>query len=220
MPYKDPEKRKQYYRTYMKKWREENKETCKKYREKRKEKQREYDKEYYSKNKEKQIKYSKEWREKNIERAREYDKEYYYKNKKKKSEYKKEWRKKNVEYMKKKKKEYYHNNIHDNIQFKLSHRLRNRLYFAIRNNQKAGSAVDDLGCTIEELKIHLENQFQEGMTWENWKHDGWHIDHIKPLSKFDLTDPVQFKEAVHYTNLQPLWWNENLQKRDKWVDKG
>ena len=220
MPYKDAETRKRYYRTYMKTWREENKETCKKYREKRKEKQREYDKEYYSKNKEKQLKYSKEWREKNIERAREYDKEYYYKNKKKKNDYFKEWRKKNLKYVNTKKREYYHNNIHDNIQFKLSHRLRNRLYFAIRNNQKVGSAVDDLGCTIEELKIHLENQFQEGMTWENWKHDGWHIDHIKPLSKFDLTDPVQFKEAVHYTNLQPLWWNENLKKRDKWVDRG
>lgn len=50
------------------------------------------------------------------------------------------------------------------------------------------------------------------MTWENWGRRGWHIDHIAPLSSFDLTDPVQFRRAVHYTNLQPLWWFDNLSK--------
>ena len=53
------------------------------------------------------------------------------------------------------------------------------------------------------------------MTWENWKIDGWHIDHIKPLNSFDLTDPEQLKEACHYTNLQPLWWYDNIEKGDK-----
>ena len=94
-------------------------------------------------------------------------------------------------------------------------RLRNRLHQALKGYVKNGSAVSDLGCTVQELKIHLENQFEEGMTWDNWKFDGWHIDHIKPLSKFDLTDPEQLKEAVHYTNLQPLWWNENLEKGNR-----
>ena len=94
--------------------------------------------------------------------------------------------------------------------------LRIRINKAIHNNQKVGSAVEDLGCSIEELKIHLENQFEEGMTWDNWKPDGWHIDHKKPLSLFDLTDREQFLEACHYTNLQPLWWEENLKKGAKY----
>lgn len=72
----------------------------------------------------------------------------------------------------------------------------------------------DLGCTIEELKAHLESLFKPGMTWDNWGHTGdvWHLDHIIPLASFDLTDPEQVKLACHYTNLQPLWATENLQK--------
>lgn len=95
----------------------------------------------------------------------------------------------------------------------LAYILRNRLYQATRNDQKAGSAVRDLGCSIDYLKQHLELQFQEGMTWENY--GLWHIDHKKPLASFDLTDREQFLEACHYTNLQPLWAIENLSKGSK-----
>ena len=98
--------------------------------------------------------------------------------------------------------------------FKLKENLRIRLVKAIDREQKTGSAVADLGCSIQELKDHLESQFQSGMTWDNWSRDGWHIDHIHPLSKFDLSDPVQLRQACHYTNLQPLWASDNLAKRD------
>ena len=100
-------------------------------------------------------------------------------------------------------------------QFKLSCYLRGRLRSAIKGNFKAGSAVKDLGCSIEELKQHLESKFSPGMTWDNWTTDGWHIDHIKPLASFDLTDRKQLLEACHYTNLQPLWAKDNLTKNDK-----
>lgn len=93
--------------------------------------------------------------------------------------------------------------------------LRSRLLKALRNNQKSGSAVRDLGCTIIELKAFLESKFQPGMTWDNWGRAGWHIDHIRPLSSFDLTDPKQFKIACHYTNLQPLWAGDNLSKGNR-----
>ena len=110
---------------------------------------------------------------------------------------------------------YFKNRKKTNIQYKLSCNLRNRLNSAINRNQKAGSAVKDLGCTIPELKTYLESKFQPGMSWDNWTFDGWHIDHIKPLASFDLTDRNQLLEACHYTNLQPLWATDNLSKRDK-----
>jgi hypothetical protein len=102
-----------------------------------------------------------------------------------------------------------------NINYKLSKGLRTRLWSAIKNNQKTGSAVKDLGCNIDELKSYLESKFLPGMTWENYGQFGWHIDHIKPLVSFDLNDRKQLLEACHYTNLQPLWAKDNLTKSDK-----
>ena len=103
----------------------------------------------------------------------------------------------------------------EDILFKLKRRLRIRIYNALKNNQKSGSAIKDLGCTIEELKKHLEAQFQPGMSWDNWTTDGWHIDHIKPISSFDITNSEELLNACHYTNLQPLWAKDNLRKSDK-----
>ena len=101
------------------------------------------------------------------------------------------------------------------IQYKLSNLLRSRLGLALKNNQKTGSAVKDLGCSIVELQTHLESKFQSGMTWDNWSFEGWHIDHVKPLASFDLADKEQFLKANHYTNLQPLWAKDNMAKSDK-----
>jgi len=100
------------------------------------------------------------------------------------------------------------------IGFKLSIVLRTRLSAAVKNNQKTGSAVRDLGCSIKEFKSYLESRWQPGMTWENWSHKGWHIDHIAPISSFDLTDKESLLKACHYTNLQPLWAMDNFIKSD------
>lgn len=99
-----------------------------------------------------------------------------------------------------------------NPNFRLAQNLRTRLNMAIRYDTKVGSAVTDLGCSIDEFKLYLETKFQPGMNWDNWSKDGWHIDHIKPLSSFDLSDLEQFKEATHYSNMQPLWAVDNLKK--------
>jgi hypothetical protein len=104
-----------------------------------------------------------------------------------------------------------------NVNHRLSKRLRTRLRNALCGKYKSGSAVRDLGCSIEELKIYLESKFQPGMSWDNYGKDGWHIDHIKPLSKFNLSNPEEFKKACHYTNLQPLWWHENILKSNKFI---
>lgn len=103
----------------------------------------------------------------------------------------------------------------NDVQFKLAGSLRSRLRSALKNNQKVGSAVRDLGCPIGELKTYIEKQFQLGMSWNNWSHTGWHIDHIIPLSKFDLTDREQFLAACHFTNLRPLWAKDNYAKSNK-----
>jgi hypothetical protein len=102
---------------------------------------------------------------------------------------------------------------------KIAINLRGRLSQAIRNNYKSGSAVRDLGCSIEELRIYLESKFYpnpetgEMMSWDNYGRSGWHIDHIRPLCRFDLTNEVQLKEACNFINLQPLWFKDNLEKR-------
>ena len=84
----------------------------------------------------------------------------------------------------------------------------------MHKNVKSKRTVELLGCTIAELKTYLEAKFTKGMTWENNSLKGWHIDHILPCVSFDLSDPEQQKKCFYYTNLQPLWWYDNLTKRD------
>lgn len=74
-----------------------------------------------------------------------------------------------------------------------------------------------IGCSINQLREHLESLFKPGMTWANHGKRGWHIDHKLPCNSFDLRDVNEQKKCFHYTNLQPLWWNENLSKGDKLI---
>jgi hypothetical protein len=99
--------------------------------------------------------------------------------------------------------------------FRLLDSLRTRLNQAIRRSPKADTTRNLLGCTTEELCAHLESQFTDGMSWDNYGRLGWHIDHITPCASFDLSDPEQQRECFHYTNLQPLWWQDNRRKSDK-----
>jgi hypothetical protein len=103
------------------------------------------------------------------------------------------------------------------LNFKLKYNLRVRIRTSLKRNYKSGSAVKDLGCSIDEFKIYLESKFQSGMTWDNWGNriGQWSIDHINPLSQFDLTKQEDFKNACHYSNLQPLWVKDNLYKNRK-----
>jgi len=97
-------------------------------------------------------------------------------------------------------------------------RLRRRLGAAVRRAKatKAASTLGLAGCTKAELVAHIEAQFQSGMTWEN--RGLWHIDHIIPCAAFDLTDPDQQRSCFHYSNLRPLWAEENLKKSDKGIE--
>jgi hypothetical protein len=102
----------------------------------------------------------------------------------------------------------------NDIQYKIGVYLRVRLRKAVKRGSKVGSAVRDLGCSIEEFKIYIENQFMEGQSWENWgnKDGDWSLDHIKPLHLFDLTNREELLQACHYTNLRPLWHVDNISR--------
>lgn len=104
---------------------------------------------------------------------------------------------------------------------KSQERIRNVTRQRIRKAIRASGAVKSartlelIGCSIPELKMHLERQFGEGMSWENYG-TAWHIDHKKPLAVFDMNNPEHQRSAFHFTNLQPLLAEDNLRKSDKW----
>lgn len=79
---------------------------------------------------------------------------------------------------------------------------------------KSNSTLVLLGCSKEHMVRHIERQFQKGMTWEN-RGSLWHIDHIIPLSSFDLTTEAGQRACCHYSNLRPMWASENIRKRAK-----
>ena len=99
--------------------------------------------------------------------------------------------------------------------YKVTKSLRRRLIGAVKSQKarKHAPTLELLGCSIVQLKEHLELQFVEGMSWDN--HGEWHIDHIIPCASFDLSDPEDQKKCFHYSNLQPLWAVDNIKKGDK-----
>ena len=154
-------------------------------------------KEYYRKNSEKELKKHRQWYQENKEKVYLYSKEY-----------RERHRSKYVEYARR--------HIQNNPNARLALNLRTRLNRAIDIKQKKGSAVRDLGCTIEYLREYLAQLFRDDMSWDNYG-PVWEIDHIIPLSLFDLTDRDQFLKACHYTNLQPLYIGENRRKSNKYT---
>jgi hypothetical protein len=80
-----------------------------------------------------------------------------------------------------------------------------------------------LPYTPAQLKKHLEDQFQEGMTWENWggRKGCWSIDHIYPKSKlrYDSLDHPNFQKCWALINLQPMWHEDNVAKGDSIPDE-
>ena len=118
-------------------------------------------------------------------------------------------------YMRAYKRNYVRDRLLTDPAFKLVRNLRTRVHLALKGTCKSARTLELLGCTVEELRAHLEAQFKPGMTWENQGYRGWHIDHIRPCASFDLTDLEQQKLCFHYTNLQPLWAEENIRKGAK-----
>jgi hypothetical protein len=202
------------------KYRRENlekvKESNAKYRRENSEKLNEYHAKYRRENSEKlneyQAKYRRENREKEKERGAKYRRENPEKVKESDAKYRRENLEKVNEYQAKYRRERYKNDEN----FRVVQLLRNRFWKSLKSQsaKKSKRTLELVGCSRDELWEHLENQFKDGMTRQN--QGEWHIDHIKPCSLFDLTDPEQQKECFNYKNLQPLWAEENLRKGAKW----
>lgn len=108
---------------------------------------------------------------------------------------------------------WFYNKLKTDIQFRLRHNMKRRLRRITQKRKYNTSSIDYLGCSYTELQQHLEALFEPGMSWDNYGE--WHIDHIYPLSKVDLTDEDQVNKYCHFSNLQPLWAKDNQLKSDK-----
>jgi hypothetical protein len=188
---------------YMKRYRQDNKERIR-------EKKRQYMKEYYAKNKDKILEYQKVHYRENSERVRERVRNWKEENKPKVDAYNKRYRAEHSEehaaYIKRRREE--------DAKYKLICAVRNMLNNDFNKRTGVGKskqAEEILGCSVEFFIEYIQSQFKEGMTIEN--HGEWHIDHIIPLSSAATEEEVL--KLNHYTNLQPLWANENILKRNK-----
>lgn len=184
-----------------------------KYYHKNKEKLKIKSSQYYYKHKEKRLKYAKEYEKKNRKRINERIRLYKHRNIEKTNAYArkihktqkyKDTRNKRLRWLWK----------HD-LQFRIKRCLRTRMCQMMKGGIKSKSTIKLFGCSILELKKHLEGQFRPGMNWENHARLGWHIDHILPCDSFDLTKSKEQHKCFHYSNLQPLWATENFRKGNR-----
>lgn len=172
---------------------------------------REYSRKYEAEHVEQRTKYNEEHREeisaqkKHIrktdpDRAREPGRQHYQRNKE-------AVKARTAEYSREKRKE--------DPMFRLAGYLREKIRITLKQKSlsKTSKLSEYLGCTLEQLKAHLESQFKPGMTWNNHTTDGWHVDHIIPMSSASTSEEAY--QLQHYTNLQPLWAKDNLSKGDR-----
>lgn len=191
----------QYYKENKKKTLQRQK----KYKDKHKEKLRIQKKQHYEENKEHFQRKARKHHKNNLE---------YYKN------YMKYYRDNNKEKIAKYDKEYRINRMKNDISFKLLCNLRSRIIKALKGKNKSLSTMMLIGCEIDYLMYHIQEQFTNGMSWDNhgrgWNGaKEWHIDHKLPCASFDLSILSEQRKCFHFSNLQPLWAIDNLKKGSK-----
>lgn len=162
------------------------------------EKHREYAKRYREKNRKAIAEKGRRWHHGNPEAARE-----------KQRLYRLNYR----EHVREHARRYVSNRLRLDPVFRFLHYARKRMREALKNIFKHKPTIILMGG-LEETRAHLEKQFRPGMSWENYG-PVWHVDHIKPCASFDLNNPEQQAACFHYSNLQPLFAAENLQKGDR-----
>jgi len=159
----------------------------------------------------------KKYREKNKEKLYGKHKKWYEENKEKWNVYIKEYREKNIDKIRQVKRTYEKTRKTNDPIYKLINNFRTAIYQVLKENnvQKNGHYFEILKYTPEELIVHLENRFTEGMTWDNYGQ--WHVDHILPISLHNINEigDNEFMKCWSLSNLQPLWGDENIKKSNK-----
>lgn len=210
-------RKKEQYAEAKKRWKEENRDKYKESTKKYNDSVKEIRKEWFRENKnilnEKQRKRRANRTEEQKNKDREYRKMYRELNKDKIKEYHKSISPRRRVSRKK----YFEKKYRTDIQYKLLHNLRSRIKNVLKGIAKDSTTMRLIGCTLKEFQEHIESKFTEEMSWEKVLDGSIHIDHIKPCSRFDLTNPLEQKECFHYTNLQPLWAIDNLKKGAKCI---
>jgi len=155
-------------------------------------------KETQRKSKDKNPNYIVSYRKRNREKLLDQMKNYYQNNSEKLKDYMKKYQRER--------------NRTDSL-FNVKTTLRTRIYkfLSVKNIKKVSKTFEIIGCTPKELKEHLERQFTDNMGWDN--RSLWHIDHIIPLSSAKSEDEIY--KLCHYSNLQPLWAQDNRKKSNK-----
>lgn len=167
------------------------------------------------------------------DKAKEYRAENTEKIKAQKRESGKKYRRENAEKLRLKKKEYYNNYYKEARRDRINEYAKERrksgkicklnknislaIWRSLKNGKNGSYWEGLLGYTLDDLKQHLEAQFKDGMTWENYGKNGWEIDHRIPISLFNIKsiEDKGFKKCWALENLQPLWAEENLIKYNK-----
>ena len=221
MPYKDPEKKRTHDKEYYENHRAKKMAYSKEYHEKHRERMVACCREYYKNHKKELVvqnkKYRKNHREEIAAKAKEYQenhrekiaacrREYYENHREEAAAYSKNHREELSAYQKKRM---------STPEGKIIAILRTRLRNALKGELRAAPTLKLLGCSIKYFLLYIEKQFKPGMAWDNHAKFGWHLDHIKPIASFNMLDLEQQRACFHYSNLQPLWWQENLIKNGK-----
>jgi hypothetical protein len=162
----------------------------------------------------------KKYRQNNKEYMSNKSKNWYEENKEHRKEYFKKYREKNVDKIRKIKRDYERNRKHNDPTYKLIANFRTAIYTVLKENNmdKYGHYFDILRYSPEELVVHLENQFTEGMEWDNYGE--WHVDHRLPITSFKFKEvgDNEFMRCWELNNLQPMWGDENISKSNKIMD--
>jgi hypothetical protein len=162
----------------------------------------ESDKRHYLKNREKRLQYFSDWQKDNRDRL---------------NDYHQKWREKNIDKHREYKRKYEKHRKDTDPLYKLISNFRTAIYQVLKENsvEKNKSYFDILQYTPEELINHLEKQFKDDMTWENY--GIWHVDHKLPITSFNIQEmgDEEFMKCWSLGNLQPMWGEENIRKSNK-----
>ena len=162
----------------------------------------ESDKRHYLKNREKRLQYFSDWQKDNRDRL---------------NDYHKKWRTDNIDKWRQTKRDYERNRKSIDPLYKLISNFRTAIYQVLKesNVEKNRHYFDILQYTPEELIIHLESQFKDTMSWDNY--GDWHVDHKLPITSFNIEEmgDNEFMKCWALENLQPMWGEENIRKSNK-----